>query len=907
MTSHTPQPWTFTSTDGTFTLDNPHRTSYLYFPLVNEAGMVSAVTPTLHGDAKSGQHSYLLEPVSVEDLHSSRAARNFWVTLADGTLWSATGNSAAQLAADDDQVSLEAGFLWQKVTRTNAALGLKAEITSVVPSAAGHVELMKVTLINTADAPVQLSPTAAVPIYGRSADSQRDHRHVTSLLHRIRCGTNGVLVTPTLSFDERGHHPNTVTYSVQGADAAGAAPVGFFPIVEDFIGEGGTLDWPRALTDGTVPVPAGDTEDGYEAMGGLRFAEAILAPGASVTYVVVMAMTDGEDAARALIDDYGTEAGFNTALAQTSEYWLAKLDALSFDVGDAQFNGWARWVTIQPILRRMLGNSYLPYHDYGRGGRGWRDLWQDILALLLMESDAVDGLLYSNYAGVRVDGSNATIIGSKPGEFKADRNDIPRVWMDHGAWPLTTTLMYIDQSGDLEFVLRPQTYFKDVHTHRCGQHDAQWNESQGTVQRTAAGEEYQGTILEHLLLQHLTVFFHVGEHHNILLEGADWNDGMDMARTRGESVAFTAYYAANFRELARLALDLKARGIETVELAEELTVLLDTLGDSPSDYGDVAAKHALLQRYFDSVAHSVTGKKVAVSTEDLAMDMTAKSVSLTEHLRANEWVTSAEGYGWFNGYYDDDGHRLEGEHPSGVRMTLTGQVFALMGGIATETQATQIVAAADRYLFEPGVRGYRLNSNFHEVMLNVGRCFGFAFGHKENGAMFSHMACMYAYALYERGFVAEGHKVLDGIFQQSMDFGTSRMYPGVPEYFSERGRGMYTYLTGSASWYLLTLVTQAFGVRGVRGDLQLAPKLVAPQFDADGNATITTLFADRKLTVTYRNPQGLDAGDYSIGSMSLNGADAPLTLSGNAAVIARSVIEALDANTTHRLDVQLVG
>ena len=60
-------------------------------------------------------------------------------------------------------------------------------------------------------------------------------------------------------------------------------------------------------------------------------------------------------------------------------------------------------------------------------------------------------LLFGNFAGVRFDGSNATIIGSAPGEFKADRNNIPRVWMDHGAWPLLTTKLYIDQTGDLLF------------------------------------------------------------------------------------------------------------------------------------------------------------------------------------------------------------------------------------------------------------------------------------------------------------------------------------------------------------------------------------------------------------------------------------------------------------------------
>ena len=39
-----------------------------------------------------------------------------------------------------------------------------------------------------------------------------------------------------------------------------------------------------------------------------------------------------------------------------------------------------------------------------------------------------------------------------------------------------------------------------------------------------------------LLVQHLTAFFHVGEHNIIRLEGADWNDGMDMAALPGYGV-----------------------------------------------------------------------------------------------------------------------------------------------------------------------------------------------------------------------------------------------------------------------------------------------------------------------------------------------------------------------------------
>ena len=59
-------------------------------------------------------------------------------------------------------------------------------------------------------------------------------------------------------------------------------------------------------------------------------------------------------------------------------------------------------------------------------------------------------MIVSNYSGVRIDGTNATIIGSQQGEFIADRNGISRVWMDHAVWPFMTTKLYLDQTGDLE-------------------------------------------------------------------------------------------------------------------------------------------------------------------------------------------------------------------------------------------------------------------------------------------------------------------------------------------------------------------------------------------------------------------------------------------------------------------------
>ncbi|MGG6312450.1 GH36-type glycosyl hydrolase domain-containing protein [Paenibacillus macerans] len=904
-----PKGWRFYGKEGAFRLEQPELNSYLYFPLVNEAGMMSSISPHLHGQTATGHNSFLLEPISVEALHNSKAARNFWLYIDGYGAWSASGNSAKQNAelfsGSKEKTTLEAGFLWHSVIRENAALGLRAETVNFVPVTDDRIELMKVRLTNTGTRALSITPTAAIPLYGRSADDLRDHRHVTSLLHRIYTASHGVEVQPSLSFDERGHRVNKAAYSVLGAEANGTAPVGFFPVTEDFIGEGGALDWPQAVVANEMPkAEAGVVLEGYEAVGALRFAQIELQPRASASYIVAMVIADDRIDVQRYAADYLTERRFDDLLELNQAYWRDKLDAISFRSGDEQQDLWMKWVTLQPILRRLFGNSFLPYHDYGRGGRGWRDLWQDCLALMVMEPAEVRYLLLNNYAGVRIDGSNATIIGTKPGEFIADRNNIPRVWMDHGAWPLLTTLLYIHQSGDLDFLRQPQTYFRDVFIKRCRERDEAWSPESGNKLLTKDGRVYEGTILEHILLQNIVPFFNVGERGNIKLEGADWNDGLDLAPARGESVAFTAFYASNLLELSGLLEHLqRTSGEDVIEIAEEIAVLLDSL-NAPVTYDSIADKQALLNRYYESIVPAVSGRKLKLDIREVAADLRRKAEWAVRHLRKQEWIRSQEGYEWFNGYYNNDAEQVEGDHPEGVRMTLTGQVFAIMGGIATEEQVGRITSAVDRYLKDDRI-GYRLNSRFGGIQQNLGRAFGFAFGHKENGAMFSHMTVMYANALYKRGFVQAGKQVLDSVYELSADFAKSRMYPGVPEYINERGRGMYTYLTGSASWLLLTLLTEVYGVKGHYGDLHLEPKLAGGQFDAAGEAAVVTIFAGRKLDVVYRNPQLADYGEYRIDGLTLNGSPLSCTIQGQGCLIPRQVIEALPNEAVHRIEITL--
>ncbi|WP_242656433.1 GH36-type glycosyl hydrolase domain-containing protein [Ruminiclostridium hungatei] len=903
--------WNFTDQMGTFRMEAPHRNSHLYFPLANEAGMMSAVTPALHGDIKTGQNTFFSTPVSADDLHNTKSNRNFWIYIEGKGAWSAAGASALQHSElfnkdTEEKVTLRAGFLWHKVIRENERLGVKAEITSFVPANQYRVELMKVAVSNTGAAEIRVTPTAAIPVYARSAESLRDHRNVTSLLHRVYVVKEGIEVQPAMTFDERGHKVNRISYNVYGTDDAGKLPLGAFPVAEEYMGEGGSLEWPETIAANRREfcLPGQEIE-GYEAIGALRFDDCRLLPGESKSYIIAMSVTEDRNTDKSGILGFLNMAGFEALLKKTQEYWEEKLGRISFKSSDDKFDGWMKWVSLQPILRRIYGCSFLPHHDYGKGGRGWRDLWQDCLALLLMETDTVRAQLWNNYGGVRLDGTNATIIGKEPGEFIADRNNISRVWSDHGAWPFFTTLLYLNQSGDMDFLFEKQAYFKDRLIARSTGIDEDWTAGYGNRQKCDNGEVYTGTILEHILLQNLTAFFNVGEHNNIRMENADWNDALDMAAQKGETVAFTAFYAGNLLELGKLLKKVREeRGRDRIEVAAEIAVLLDTLSQSIS-YDSPAEKQELLSRYYKTCRHNISGQKVLLDTARVSEDLNTKGRWLSQHIADNELVKTPEGLEWFNGYYDNRGLQVEGVRPEGVRMTLTGQVFPIMMGIASKHQTGSTIKAVDRYLFDRKLGSYRLNNNFNELKLDLGRCFGFAFGHKENGAVFSHMTIMYAFALYRQDFVQEGYQVLKSLYNISTDFDRARIYPGIPEYINERGRGMYHYLTGSASWLMLLMLTEVYGVGGNAGKLYIRPKLKAGQFDGTGTASVKTVFADRTVRLVYRNRQHLDYGEYSVKSITLDGLRLDLDLDPCQAEIDRAAVLKLDRNMEHLIEVEL--
>ena len=93
---------------------------------------------------------------------------NFWCI--DETLgaWSVTGVSAEEeykkFTDLQDKSSMEAGFMWQAVTRKSGKYQMEAKVTSFVPFNK-NIEIMHIEITNTSMTAKKVTPVAAIPVF----------------------------------------------------------------------------------------------------------------------------------------------------------------------------------------------------------------------------------------------------------------------------------------------------------------------------------------------------------------------------------------------------------------------------------------------------------------------------------------------------------------------------------------------------------------------------------------------------------------------------------------------------------------------------------------------------------------------------------------------------------------------
>jgi len=843
----------FIDNKGTFVIKNPQENK-TYFPLTNEKGsLLSSISPNLGGDIKADNNRFLTTPATIEDIkHNFLCRRDFFIRIGKKVI-------RASLPYND---TLEAGLLYHKITKKSGPLNI--EILNFIPHSL-NAEVMWVKIINKSKRTLKITPTSFVPLYARGEKNIRDHRHVSSLLNRVYLNKYGITLKPTIIFDEKGHKKNETTYFVLGFEGNANPPIGQFPTLDYFCGKGDLVN-PSAIENTVKPINKKSPEfDGKEVAAAFRYEDKSLKPNSEANYFIIMGIdSEGSNSKQIsrIFSKLNSPLKIKKELKYTKEYWQNLSSIINFDFKDKNFNNWLIWVGIQPTLRKLFGCSFLPHFDYGKGGRGWRDIWQDTLTLLLKEDNNAEKFLLNGFKGVRIDGSNATIV-TKNGAFASDRNQISRTWMDHGIWPYISLRLYLNRTKNLNLLEKNIPYFRDHLLKRTKEIDSSFTQKDNLL-RTKNKEVYKGSVLEHILVQHLTSFFNVGKHNIIRLENADWNDGLDMAAQNGESVTFSCMYAYNLNNLCIFLKELQKKK-SSVSLLKEISLLLDKI-NKPVNYNSAREKQRRLSEYLEKTKE-INGQKITVKISDLILDLEKKSEHLSRWLREKEWLKA----GFFNGYYDNKARRVAGIKQGKVRMSLAPQVFAIMSGIATDDQIKQVWHSIKKHLKDPKLGGFRLNTNFKSLCLDLGRCFSFSYGDKENGAIFSHMVVMLSFALYSRGFAKEGWEAMDSLYEMASS-NKSQIYPSIPEYCNNEGKGLYLYLTGSASWYIYNLIEKIFGIKFSLGKIFLQPNILPDNFFKN-EIEVTLPFKKKMITVSYLkdNPgKSKKEGNYKITKATLD-------------------------------------
>lgn len=330
----------FTGKDGSFSLRYAENTSGLLFPVANEKGLKSLVTPNLGGGTLYKNREIFLNPLTLEKLKDTVESRNFWIYVENKGAWSATGMSSEHTSCKftnkQDYSEVDAGLMWHTVKRISDIYGLKAEITSFVPPD-DNVEVMHVRLENRLDQSQGITPFFAVPF---SESTSSDFKEICT-------NDYGIMVHQS---------KGNILAFVMGIEEDGEKPESFFTTVHSFAGEGGLLTHPRSIYRQEKGTAAGTKTNAPDPLGGIRFEPREIFGGEAIDYIILLgAAKCGKDIEK-LLQKYSKKEEVTGSLMKTKEYWQHRY-RFRLHTGNSDFDQLMIWCDFQTILSEIFSDQ----------------------------------------------------------------------------------------------------------------------------------------------------------------------------------------------------------------------------------------------------------------------------------------------------------------------------------------------------------------------------------------------------------------------------------------------------------------------------------------------------------------------------------------------------------------------
>ena len=589
---------------------------------------------------------------------------------------------------------------------------------------------------------------------------------------------------------------------------------------DEFVGHHSNSMSNPAAVEFDWDLPCRDAEEGCSSLSALKNSF-MLKAGETKEIVVVGAVPATEDyychgkqAVKKFLSEVLVPANARKMLADVKKDWQAELAKLSVNLSgvDEILNPSYKWLQYQCAMVALLNRMKSRFHSGFEYGFGFRDILQDILALLPYDPKPAKDLIKFTAEQMFSDGFvYHNFYVSAPGN-----KDF--VTCDDPLWLIYAVVEYIKESGDFGLLDEVVPY--------CDEKEEL--------------PPQEGTMLEHLKVAIEKVWRQSDNGLPYMLM-ADWNDDLSGNFTSVSTMAAQQLYKA-LNDMAGL---LNQMGIEkdlAKDYAEKAKIVKDAVEQKCIDK-DGNYIRAVAADDFKAVLKGMSFGHTGLEVDEIIADIEGTGAPVNLGCSKTDGLVFFEPIAWagFSGIADKARFDLckevcerELDDKYGISIC-QGDKSLVLGKLPSDTQ------------------GWKRNAP----------------GKKENGGQFRHLESWYIASLCIFGYGQEAHDV----YMKTLPAVTSKDDPYLyaaerfvyPEYVSgaasnDHGKAGHTWLTGTAPTRLNVLIDWIFGVRRDYDGLLIDPCVASEWKEFSAVRT----FRNTTFKISFKNPDGVNSGAKSV-------------------------------------------
>lgn len=445
------------------------------------------------------------------------------------------------------------------------------------------------------------------------------------------------------------------------------------------------------------------------------------------------------------------------AYEKVCEYWNDTLERVKIKSPDKSFdymiNGWYLYQTISSRIMAKAGFYQVS------GAFGYRDQLQDAMNIVLVRPDMTRKQILINAEHQFIEGD---VLHWWHEESKFG---LRSRYMDDFLWLVYATINYIEVTGDSDILEVKVPY---VTGDLLGTY-----EYEKTIYYNYSNNS--DTLLKHCFKSLSLSMSNLGSHGLPLMNGGDWNDGMNRVgiKGKGESV-WLGFFLYNIID-------------KFIDMIKDNKLNVDTL---------------LYERF-------------------------------NEKLRDN-----LNKYGWDKDYYlrayFDNGDKLGSRDNSECKIDLISQSFSIISSVASKERGLKVIEEVEKNLVDSDNGIIKLlNPAFKKSLNNPGYIMNYHEGIRENGGQYTHAVSWYIMALIKMGYREKAYQYYQMInpINRTLDKELVSKYNGEPyviaaDIYANKsflGRAGWTWYTGSAGWFYNVALRDILGIKKFGKKLKIEP------------------------------------------------------------------------------------